>query len=1282
MAFISVSSSTGMVQAVVTRTGKETALKEGKLNIDSFVLMDTEINYQLLNPNNIDEDDPDILAQAVFEPSLNDRSSDYDPTDGVSKGFLLHRPYYFRQQTVLAGNRLIDNSLYAPNVDIVIPMDSLSGDPTNIFPPANSSTGVVVTTNAYYSITVNVGDSNGSVVNNTMITLFQNNALYESRLLNNNTTTVFSNLSANQAYRVLISNPAYSFKALSSSGVHNWNIHSLRNNETVKFTGFPLSPGGSTYTLSGTITNQISAAAVSGLLVKVYYLGTSSATTTNGSGEYVFGGLSANTQYGIAFDSVNYYYDELAVSVTGNLTANAVHNIPVFPRSVISGKVYYNNTTIPISNAVVNLYSSLSSASNSTYITSVASREDGSFTFPNVSLQRDYNVRASLQKYTFVNTPYNITSSSMTASITGVTVYGKKDERPIIYDTPFPLKRGNINNDATEYPVFYDPCSWTLFSSKIGYIGYASQYTYSPVRHDQVVRSTNYNDLIKTLEGPYEFSWASRRKYTDAFGNISSSAYISDNYTIKLTMYVLPYQYSQSESLPQWDEFSKNEKQGTFPLQINGNITDLQLQLNQQLQFFDIVPDLQDQQLSLNVKSFNNLQSSLPKKKVALPFTVNPANSIPELGLLAAQSFTLDPSVLNVTITPFELAQNSDYTTYANIVGTEKRIATQVLVDDIEEIVTESTENAIIDEKKYNIANVPLPIFTIGQQFLQTQSYTNNLRWPFSFAELITIIRSEGILFNKVGQWTVTKDGEYIPEREQAYITISTFGSNRTVDQLLYTQNANHYVINEEFKQLLISYFNIDITDTVTINKLFGNNGLIDWLFYMMLVQYGAYKNAYSLGELNQLMTISQSARYAILIDLITKGNNITEAINNVNIRQFQPSQEALNAVFATNATNNGGVFLSDDQQTVSTQAIRSALITQYSLVTKKMYDFYNSFVVNGVLMGLYGFVTYDYRSPAVIIIRMFGNKTVTNTIKRPVKRATITTQSVIPIVSRVININNGNNYFNLNSGVDKKLKMTLKFDLSKAETIDNFMKMIDYLNENLYTTYLGVEIIDNGQITTGYNGEVVLLTEYVNADETVQNALCKQDKVMWMIPMTIGGIVQARQLTAGDPTTFQGKGFIKLCVVGGRTFIVRIIHLTDSGGANVDIVDTNQILNNDYIAFDVLDVTNASFGYTQDIIRFIQVLELYNYNQMNADLTALQDVLRTTYANIANVSYVGSYGPGYAASTIGPALWTVQGITWDFGKMPINILRELFANGTQNIGQVVKSINDFKVKL
>src|SRR5581483_3084863 len=101
----------------------------------------------------------------------------------------------------------------------------------------------------------------------------------------------------------------------------------------------------------------------------------------------------------------------------------------------------------------------------------------------------------SLPTYTFVNTPYNVPASSYTASVSSVLLYGKKAAKPVIFDSPFPLRRRDIVEDISELPAFYDPCSWVLYSSKIGTLGYSAKYNYAPIQHVNVLTSTNYRDL-------------------------------------------------------------------------------------------------------------------------------------------------------------------------------------------------------------------------------------------------------------------------------------------------------------------------------------------------------------------------------------------------------------------------------------------------------------------------------------------------------------------------------------------------------------------------------------------------------------------------------------------------------------------------------------------------------------------------------------------------------------------------------------------------------------------
>lgn len=1360
MAIVRNSTTGSTVYSIITRYGKTKALSEGNLGITGFYLMDYDMNYQNLNPNNVDENDPDMLAQAILEPQTNDLSSLYDTSDGIAKGFVLHNPFFVKNEVILSGNKLTDNPLYAPNQEFIIPMDSLSG--TDIFAPATSITGSIINSNVYYNINVFAADQNGSVLNGTIISLYRNNAFVESKTLVDNTQTYFSNLSANQTYKVIASNVAYKFKE-SISGSPSWFTQSLKNNEKVAFVGTPISVTASSFAVSGTVTNLLTAAPVGSLRVNVHFMNQTLTANTNGSGIYSFS-VSAGSQYVVSLDTTNYIYDPFSTSLTGVLTANAVHNIGVKPTSYFAGNLYYYNTTTPISNAIINLYSGLSAALTNTYISSFATDSNGGFRFDNIEIQKDYNLLGSLNKYTFVNTPYNIAASAYTATLSAIVLYAKKEERPFIFDSPFPYRRRiGVTMDNNVLPVFYDPCSWILYTSKFATLGYSTNFNYSPIYHQDVLRSSNYLDLIRTIEGPYEFHWNSQKKYTDNFNNNSATTYISDSYLVKIALYALPYKYSQSEFNPQWDQFSFTDDQIIFPQQINNKISDLKFGVGDKVSYIDLSPQLENQQLAVNLKDVNKLQSLLPRQQVNVPVTVNTSNSIPDLGLLLAQGFNIDSSILQVGITPYDLSQNPDYAAYASIQGTEKRVLVQVQVDDFEERSVEGFEDGIIATTSYDILNTPLPIFTYGDTTIQSNVYANNMRFAFDFNGLIDLIRGAGFVFNRVIQWSL--DGvDYTPEREFPYITISTFGASKSTNQLMFTVDGTHYKISDEFKQFIISYLGIDINDVQTVNSVINNNALVDWIFYIFVIQYGVYRNAYTTGQLQPLLSIRKEAKYAILMDLILKGKSQTEVITDVTNRQYLPSDSAnlfissfgnnvtgtqqtatvstvqpnspnaqftningvvaqspisavgninntIGSAVASNPNNNQAVNPNINNGTrpvvtggqtpqpfqVQMETVPQLLINDYVRVMKIFVESWKRFDINIILSDIYGFVTFDYTKKYRIIIKTFGRKLVTNVVKVPIKRLTVLTESITPIITRMVRITNANNYFNLHSELEKKLRMSIKFDLSRTETQDNLLKMINYLNDRLYTIYLGVEIVDDGQITSTYNNEVLTLSKYVNASEEIRNKLCKSDKQMWLIPMTVGGIKQmSTGLSVSDPSTFKGNASVRGIVVknsvgtgfGGVDtaenvkYLIRVIRLTESG--NVQVVNADQIYANDFIAFDVVRISSAADAtYTSQIPRFLQYLAKYDYNRMNLDITELRNVFAKQYSSIPGIAYVGSFGPAFASSTMGPNIWDTRIIDWPTGVSAITILQKLFAEkATQvfSVGQMVDDINQFKI--
>ncbi len=73
MSFLPNISSSSTLDALITRKGRIQITDAKKtFKITKFALADDEINYNLLNPDNIDQDDPDIVALPIPEPSTNE----------------------------------------------------------------------------------------------------------------------------------------------------------------------------------------------------------------------------------------------------------------------------------------------------------------------------------------------------------------------------------------------------------------------------------------------------------------------------------------------------------------------------------------------------------------------------------------------------------------------------------------------------------------------------------------------------------------------------------------------------------------------------------------------------------------------------------------------------------------------------------------------------------------------------------------------------------------------------------------------------------------------------------------------------------------------------------------------------------------------------------------------------------------------------------------------------------------------------------------------------------
>src|ERR1035437_954853 len=75
MGFISNAGLTSSIYAVLTRKCRQILTSNSKIfKISKFALADDEINYQILDPVNVDIDDPNILALPISEPSTNETS--------------------------------------------------------------------------------------------------------------------------------------------------------------------------------------------------------------------------------------------------------------------------------------------------------------------------------------------------------------------------------------------------------------------------------------------------------------------------------------------------------------------------------------------------------------------------------------------------------------------------------------------------------------------------------------------------------------------------------------------------------------------------------------------------------------------------------------------------------------------------------------------------------------------------------------------------------------------------------------------------------------------------------------------------------------------------------------------------------------------------------------------------------------------------------------------------------------------------------------------------------
>jgi hypothetical protein len=257
------------------------------------------------------------------------------------------------------------------------------------------------------STTTNIisGTVSGAVLANVVITLTGSDT--GSTLTNASGNYSFSPL-ANGSYTVTASLTGYTF----SSPISGITLSGTTNSSGNNFTATAVIPPASTYSISGTVSG-----ALAGITINLTGAATHS-TTTDGSGNYIFGGL-ANGSYTVAPSSTSYTFtpNSTGVIVNGanmpgvNFTASPISASTYSISGTVSGG-YTDGVTI-----------TLGGAGSGTTTTNAS----GNYSFSGL-VNGSYTVTPTLTGYTFSPTSLspavssaNVTNQNFTAAIVPAT---------------------------------------------------------------------------------------------------------------------------------------------------------------------------------------------------------------------------------------------------------------------------------------------------------------------------------------------------------------------------------------------------------------------------------------------------------------------------------------------------------------------------------------------------------------------------------------------------------------------------------------------------------------------------------------------------------------------------------------------------------------------------------------------------------------------------------------------------------------------------------------------
>jgi hypothetical protein len=1270
-------SGTITIDAKLTNLGKRLLLEEGKIGVSRWRAFDSEINYNLMTSNDINDPNPNIDNIPILNIITNENAGEQLNNSASQRGMLLSTPMGNADFKLLAGNNIVDNPQYAKNPDI-----SIIWSPE---PPQEPVQTPITTT---YSLIVKLIDSTSfAAITNAPVYVYKENMSSLPSVLNTDADgkAIFQSLESGKGYTIVPkqTNIMFSYPknaALLAPGEVSQSFKTvlLSNNTTVEFGGFVQTAGtAGTYSITGIVTNTKTSSGLNGVQV---VLSDGTTVTTTGSGKWGFWAQPGVKAYSVSYHIDGYKFD-YASTGTSSLVANTVWNTNATPVYRVIGKVY-SDVDKYLNDAVLELHDSLTSSYK---LANALSKGLGDFTFDNLEDSKTYNIIAYKDGYIFRGSP---TLLSNVTSDTNVSITGLKTV-PVV--DPGNFRYPNDNRNTSPIKGVHCEKSWYYFSKKWSIVDYFVRYepiTFG-IPFEDIYKTTDYMSLVKKyLRGLYRFSWWTRLQTSPLadwglnsnevqpwLHPVAINAYeprINDKYEIELSLWRLPYQLTLTRK--EYD-LSRSDTLDQMPSSVNTTLaqtSSVAANQSNNLSTLNVNGISVAPGVTVNDGMTNAFANTQTQNLINQTLPISSTVSDPYSQAILAED--LDTNMISIHMnTPSDPAQRKTGSTSLGgywwkqdsisqssvLVGTELQ---KVPVD------------ALVPSQASNVKNINcelLPMLVI-EELWESDYLTNNIK-PIQFSK---VLQQKTLTISQVGwrapginQTNYTFDG-YV-QRNIAKLDVAT-RSIISVNQPWFRTKFN--VAPTGFYQIL------ELTENTRYGKTsFAATDTLAATYDSIL-----YDSSLSVSKINSTLGTTQ----ALSIANGTAGSG-QASLSNPNQGAIGTTPGSGNIIPSGTTTGglipgpsvNTGASLFGGSTTVPTSpqvsvapiqnASNADVVTVYQSLRQSM----NS--VSQLVLTVGGNTT-NLLSAKVVTVTTYANTPVSTT--QYIYKTVPSYKTITMAVKSSIFVDNYNEFvYSPASTIDgvsisgsSSITFDLEWDFNNPSFTTYWNKIMQEAKNRQYVHYLKVRLRDNSSQTTSTN--LAKVTADSSWSSSAQAAINWGDEICFIIPITKGGVIDAdiipitntttinrtsiksygRNITTGKSTVTLAGSLVPTSVSQAQETEYLYIRIVDVGAMNFDtagstVAGTPMASINSYngtIRVDILykrGSTNAvPMNDPLSLTRFNKILAKYDTNSYIQDITDLEVYLnKINAANDLKIGrWVGSFFGVANQSVQTPQLW------------------------------------------